>query len=836
MRFAGDEAMWIWILQVARDLRHACRTIAGMPGLAAVIVASLGVGIGVNTAVFSWLQALVLQPIPGVRDTSRLQLVEPRAETGSYPGVSWTEYRELRERLPSFRDLLVSRMVAFNVGEAGRLERTFGLLVSDNYFSALGLQPALGRFMQPAEQDAAVRTGVEPIVISHEFWKTRFGGARDAVGRTLRVNERPLTIVGVAPRDFHGTVTGVNFDLWVPATLAPVVLVGSRELEERRARGYSAMGTLQAHATRAQAQSDLDAAMWQLAHDFPDTNGKMGGEVLPLWKAPRGPQRFLVAALGALQVVMLLLLVTVCGNAAALVLARAGTRQREIGVRMALGAGRWRVFSLLLTENLLLGLASAALGAAIAVWGTEALRAVRISLAFPIEFHTRIDAAGLAVATLLGVGCGLVFGVGPAVQLARVDPQSALRNGGSTSRRSRMREALMGVQVALALLVLIVAAISLKSFQEARHTYPGFRPEGVLLAAYEFTGRNVPSQVSRDFVSRLLERLRALPSVEAAAVAASVPLDIHGLPLRSFALEGRARADGAPDRALTNTVTPGYFRTMGIPLREGTDFAELSDPAAPLQMIVNEAFVRRYVAGGDAVRPRIEAARRSAASPQAIGRRIDAAGRRYTIVGVCENSLYESFGESPTPAVYFSYRDNPLPLGEIHLRTRAGAESALASELRRVVRGLEPALPLYNLRTMSEHIDTNLVFRRIPARMFLVLGPLLLALAAIGIYATVGYTVSHRTAEIGVRLALGATAGRLVVQIVGNSLGVIGVGALAGWVTAFVVALDVVPGGSIDVPVFAGVPAALLLVASFACWLPVHRAMAADPMAALRRE
>ncbi|MBI2835953.1 MAG: ABC transporter permease [Acidobacteria bacterium] len=821
----------MWTEHARRDVCHAWRTIVRMPGHAAVVILSLGVGIGVNTAVFSWIQAVVFQPLPGVADAASFHLVESRAETGSYAGVSWLEYRDLQERLRSFRGVVAFRMVPLNVGEPARTERTYGLFVSGNYFSALGLRPALGRFLRPEE---VAHTGSEPVVvISHEFWQTRFSGAARALGQTVRVNDRPLTIVGVAPERFQGTVLGLNFDLWVPATLAPVLLGGSRELEDRGVRGYAVMGKLQPHVTRAQAQAEVDAAMRQLAQIYPETNATMRGEVLPFWQAPRGPQRMLARGLVALQAVMLLLLLAVCGNTANLVLARAGARHREVGVRLALGAGPWRVVSLVLTENLVLALLGAGLGAAFAVWGTEALRAAPLTGALPIKFQTSVDAGGLAFAMLLGVACGLIFGVPPAVQLARADPQAALRSGFDTPARHRSRNALMGVEVALALVVLVAAALFFRSFSETRETDPGFRREGVLLAAYDLTGRNVDNSSARAFATRLLDRLRALPGVEAAAIASSVPLDIHGLPLRSFALEGRTRNDGARDRALNTTITPGYFRTMGIPLRAGSDFADLHDTTTAPQAIVNEEFVRRYLDGAEPV--------------ISIGRRLEARGRSHVIAGVVRNSLYESFGEPPTPIVYFSYRDRPAPLGEVHLRTRVGAETLLASEVRRVVRELDPALPTYDVRTLSEHIEKNLFLRRIPARMFVVLGPLLLVLAAIGIYAVVAYTVSHRTTEIGVRLALGAPARRAVAGIVGDSLRVTGIGALAGWLIALVVDLhvgrglvgprhEVAAGGSIDLPIFLGVPVILLLVATVACWLPAHRATKVDPMVSLRHE
>jgi hypothetical protein len=341
----------------------------------------------------------------------------------------------------------------------------------------------------------------------------------------------------------------------------------------------------------------------------------------------------------------------------------------------------------------------------------------------------------------------------------------------------------------------------------------------VLVAGYDLSGRGLDEAGTRVFATRLLEGLRALPGVEAAAIARSVPLDIHGMPLRAFTLEGRARTDGVADQALVNTVTPGYFRTMGIALLEGADFIDMADAAAPPQAVVNEAFVRRYL-------PDV----------QPLGRRLESRGGTYVITGVVRNSIYEAFGEPPMPMLYVSYRDRPSVVGEIHLRTRAGAEMAILPAVRRVVREIDPTLPVFDVRTLAEHVDRNLILRRIPARMFVVLGPLLLVLAAIGIYAVVAHAVAHRTAEIGVRLALGAGERRVVGQIVGETLRVIGVGMLIGWLVVVIVAMHAAPRGTLDAPLLLGVPALLLAVAALACWIPARRATRIDPMAALRHE
>lgn len=335
---------------------------------------------------------------------------------------------------------------------------------------------------------------------------------------------------------------------------------------------------------------------------------------------------------------------------------------------------------------------------------------------------------------------------------------------------------------------------------------------------YDLTGRDVDAARSRAFARDLLDKLQALPEVEVAAIAGSVPLDIHGMPVRTFSVEGRARTDGAADRMLSNLVTPGYFAAMRIPLVAGTDFAALGDTSAPPQAVVNEEFVRRYIG-----------------SAEALGRRITNNDRTYQIVGVVRDSLYESYGEPPKPIVYLSYRDRPVGEGELHVRGRMSDETQLAVSIRRIVREIDPSLPVYNVRTMTAHVDMSLALRRVPARMFAVLGPLLLALAAIGIYAVVAFSVAQRTTEIGVRMALGATRTVVLRQIVREALRVVVAGAAFGWFIVYMAHIHLVRD-TIDLPSFIGAPVLLLTVAAIACWIPARRATGIDPMTALRHE
>lgn len=749
-----------------------------------------------------------------------LLLVEPKNDAGLYVGTSWLEYQDIRARARSMPNLIAARMAPLYVGEPGATERAYGLLVSDNYFSALGVRPLLGRGFGPDDVRAE---GGEPVaVISHGLWQSVFSGDADVIGRPVRVNGRQLTVVGVAPPEFQGTTLGLYFDVWLPATLAPVIANGSRELRSRSSRGYAVMGWPAPGVTRAQAQRDIDTVMRELADAYPDSNASIRAEVLAFWQSPRGPQKLLALALVILQALMLLLLLAVCGNTASLFLARASARQKEIGVRLALGATPRHIVNAIMGETIGLGVAGAAAGAALAVWGTQALVVLPLT-GLPIRFQTSLDWGGLMFAMVLGLVAGVLVGAIPAWQLSRVDPQTAFRAGLRTAGRSRVRDGLIAVQAGLAVAVLIVAGLFLQSFQETRDSDPGFARDGVLLAAFDLTGRPLAPGGMRTFATRLLEGVKAVPGVEAAAIASSVPLDIHGLPSRVFTVDGRQRADGEFDQALANTVTPGYFDVMQIPMLAGRDFVDLQDQAAPPQVIVNQAFVDRYINAGA-----------KAGSETALGRQVEARGKPHVIIGVVKTTLYNAFGEPPTPALYFSYRDAAASQGEIHVRTRAGAETAVTRGLREAVKALDADLPVFNVRTLSDHVETNLVFRRVPARLFVVLGPLLLLLVGLGIYSLVSYAVSLRTSELGVRMALGATPRRLVAEELAASLRITTAGVLVGWITAFVLTVVLFPDQADNVLVFAGVPLLLIGVAALASWVPARRGSRVDPLEALR--
>ena len=825
---AREQRGWVWLEQLVRDFRFALRMLAKSPGYTCVIIASLALGIGANTVVFSWIQWAILNPLPAVSRAGQLHVIEPRDAGGTYVGSSWREYLDLREHTHTFADITAFRFRRpLSLGEPGSDERAWAMFVSGNYFSFLGLHAAQGRFFRP---DEVSQPGGAPVaVVSHLFWRNRLGGAPDVIGRTLRLNDRVLTIVGIAPEDFQGTFSGLAFDLWVPATMITELMPDLRELERRDARGFYLMGRLAAGVTPAQAQADLDAAMGDLAASYPDTNRNLAADLRPLWRAPRTAQTLLAGAFGTLQAIVLLVLLVVCTNTAHLLLARATVRRREIAIRLAIGASRVCIVRQLLTESLVLALAGGVFGVLLALWGIDMLRAIPMPGDLPLRIDPHLDPGSLLYSLGLGVACGLVFGLAPALQLARSDVGEALKAGArdTGSRGFKvLRDLLVGLEVALALVVLVVTGIFLKSFSNARTLDPGFRAPGILLAAYDLTARGYDAKTGPAFLAELLTRVRARPEVESAAVAAAVPINIGGLPSTTFEIEGRPDEPGRPDRALFYQVTPGYFATMGIPFTAGTDLTDLADLTRQPELVINDEAARRFWPGE---------------SP--LGRRVNIPGvsqNAWQVVGIVRTSRAESLTERPKPLFYFSFRDRFWFAGAIHVRVRAGDPLAFLPALRAVVRELDPNLPLADARTLAQHLENQAFMRRTPVRMLSVLGPLALALAAIGIYSVLAYAVAQRTQEIGVRLALGATPRGIVCMVMREGLRVVVASALVGWLLAFAIGWflsrrigNVALG---DPLIYLGVPALLLAVAGFACWLPARKASHVDPLCALRAE
>ena len=409
-------------------LRHAFRTVTKTPWLSAVVILSLAIGIGTNTVIFSWLRAQIFEPLPGI--TASVWSLETKDDTGNYVSTSWLEYRDLREMLSSFQGVAAQRPRAFYLGDSERDARIFGEFVSDNFFDVLGARPALGRFFRPEE---ATRPGSEPVaVISHDLWQVHFKGAPNVIGQTIKLNNRALTVIGVTPERFRGGMNSLGFDIWIPLTMASESQPATQELTKRTSRSYFMLAQLKPGVTQEQAQAELNSAAQRLIETYPETNKGLRYELLPLWRVPRGGEN-IVYALATLQVFAVLILIVVCANTANLLLARASVREREIGVRLALGAGPGRIIGQLLSESLVLALCGAVGGVLIALWGADALSQIPVPANLPLKITPALDGSSLVFAALLGTLCGVAFGLAPAWQLAHNDILQSLRAGAAVS-------------------------------------------------------------------------------------------------------------------------------------------------------------------------------------------------------------------------------------------------------------------------------------------------------------------------------------------------------------------------------------------------------------------
>jgi putative ABC transport system permease protein len=798
-------------------LRYALRTVTKTPWLSFVVISSLAIGIGANTIIFSWLKNQIFEPLPRV--TAPVWSLETKDDTGGYVSTSWLEYRDLRQIVSSFDGIAAQRPRAFNLGKSEKDARVYGEFVSENFFDVLELRPAFGRFFR---SDEASRPGAEPVVIiSYDLWQRQFDGAPDAIGHELNINGHKLTVIGVTPPKFRGGMNSLGFDVWIPLTMATELQPATMELTSRTSRPYLMLTRLKPGVTRAQAQTDLNAAAHRLLETYPETNKGLGFELLPLWRVPRGGQA-IILALATLQVFAVLILIVVCANTANLLLARASVREREIGVRRALGASAGQIVRQLLSESILLALAGAIGGMFISLWGVDALRQIPLPPSLPLKIAPGIDSSSLIFATLIAMFCGVAFGLAPAWQLSRGDILQSLRGGrGNLSGRNRMRDLLVGLQVAVALVVLVLAGLFLKSFRNSIRMPTGFDQDRVLLAQIDLAGRGYSKEKARVFLDQLLPRLEMLPEVEHASAAGNIPLDIRGLATGVIDVEG---APFDPQRKiLYYNVAPSYFATMGMPFRDGHDLAPLSRADLPLDAVINEEMARRFWPG-----------------ISAIGHRFEVDGTHYEIAGVVRNAKYLSIGETPQPLAWLTMRVQFIFSPTLHIRTRQGDPLALLPMVRETVRSLDPELTVLAPQSLAQHVENNLFLQRVPACMLSVLGALALALSAIGLYAVLAYSLAQRVREIAVRLTLGATPRSVVWFIIWQHMRVVLISAAPGWLAAFalneLIRHSLTGIGRIDLTIYIGVPAVLLAVAVLACWLPARRAAFVDPMTVLRGE
>jgi len=816
-----------------QDLRYAFRMLVKNPGVTAVVVLSLGLGIGANTTIFSMVNALLFRP-PAVSDPGRLADVwlhnkkASGALNGYYP-LNFPDYAYYRDHNSAFSGLAAAAgdgtVVVWN--RDGQGEALQGLLVSANYFSVLGVHLEAGRGFLPEEDQAGGAHAV--ALVSRSFAKRRLGGDGAALTATLTLNGRACSVVGVVPDSFHGVMISSALDVWLPMgmqkTFSPSLDLGSRN--EFFLEG---IGRMKPGVTWPQARANLLVLSQQLAQAYPETDKDFEALAYGATAIP-GPYRgFISLITAALMAVVGLVLLIACANAANLLLAQASARWREMAVRSALGAGRWRLLRQSLTESVLLGCLGGAAGLLVAGLAVPLLLRLKPP-GIPIAFEAPIDWRVLAFTLAAGVLAGIVFGLAPALRASRLDVVSRLKDGttGAGQSRSRLRSVLVTAQVAVCLVLLIGAGLCLRSLANAQSIDPGFDSRNALVASLDLETLGYNEARGRALYQSLLERLAAVPGVRSASMADIMPLGTAET-TEGITIEGSKAAaprPGEPGLAVDSVVVaPGYFRAMGIPLLHGRDFDIRDNKDAPKVVIINDVLARRCWPGQDPLGGRIsrgEGKDRTTAE----------------VIGVVKSGKYRTLGEDPAPFMYNPYGQAYIPRMHVIVRT-AGDSAAALDGMRRAVQELDPHLALYDVETFQQLMLLPLFPAHAAGLLLGAFGSLALLLAMAGLYGVMSYLVVQRTREVGIRMALGARGGDVLKLVVGNGMRLTLAGVTIGLAGAFAVTrlLSSLLYGirPTDFATFALVSLALAGVACLASYIPARRATKVDPMVALRHE
>ena len=810
-----------------RDLKYALRMLVKSPGFTMVAILSLGLGIGANTAIFSLIDAVLLRPLP-VTDAGSLVTVSTTDERN--PGnlqLSHLNFKDLRSDNTVFTGMAGFSFNAVNFSNGKESQQVPVQVVTANYFSVLGVPMQLGRGFLQEEEDKSVPVAV----ISDGFWERTLGSDPAIVGKTLRFNNTPYTVVGVAPKGFEGTLLGGGPDAWLPVTqgLAPVTAWWN----DRRGLWLFAFGRLKPGVTLDQARSNLRSIFKTLESEFPSDNKGRSAAVVPLLEArvnPTGVGPNLVTQISSLLMAIVgIVLLIACANIANLLLARASKRRREVAIRLALGAKRSRLVRQLLTESVLLSLLGGGAGLLLAYWTLSALVGVRLPLPLPIADVT-IDARVLAFTIALSVVTGVLFGLAPALQASRADVVPTLKNEivPSAGRRSgfmayvSLRQGLVIAQVALSLISLIAAGLFLRSLRHQQQIDPGFQTSSVLVTTLNLARAGYTPDRGKVFYDQLVDRAAALPGVVHAAIASGPPL-AGGL-ARSVFPEGADTTTRNRVLVQVNAVGTGYFETMGIPIVHGRDFTRADTAQTPRVVVINQTMAQRFWPKEDA-----------------IGKRFKFFGdtEYSTVVGIAQDSKYNTIAEAPIPFIYEAFAQRYSAGATLHIRT-AGDAAAAAGSVRQLVQQLDSAVPVFNVRTLEEQVATSLQPLRTNVVLLTIFGALALLLASIGLYGVTNYSVAQRTREIGVRMALGADPGNVLRLVLGHGMLLVGVGVAVGLVVALVgagVLSALVVGVNPRDPVtFGGTAVVLAAVALIANYIPAHRATRIDPLVALRTD
>ena len=808
------------------DLKFAFRQLLKNPGFTAVAVLTLALGIGANTAAFSWIQTVLLRSVPAVAESDRLVVIAPRHVSGNLiDTMSYPDLKDLDAHKELFAGIVASQYAPVSMTTGSEPEWVWAQCVTANFFDVLGVRPVLGRTFLPEEESAP---GGHPVVVlSHAFWQRRFSGDSNLIGRTLTLNRHAFTIVGVAAPGFRGTMGGLAFDLWAPVMMREPLLPGGWNpgiFQARNNRWLHTIGRLAPGVSVRQARTAVEILARQWEQEYPSTNRDIHFALVPMWKSPWGAPGVLMPVLSVMFAVTCLVLLIVAANIANLLLVRATQREREIAVRLAVGASRVRVIRQLLTESVLLAVLGAAAGVPCAMWLVDLTQDLFPVVFLPVVLAPHLDVRALVFMLLAALGVGVLFGLAPAWQSTRPNLCIALKEGrGIAGGRHWLRSSLVAAEIALALLLLISAGLCFQSFRQARRMNPGFDPAGVLLANIRLGVHGYSDQDGKLFYRKLLERLRPLPGVESVSLGDYVPLGPEGGSSTRVSAEGYVPQPNEYMSLPFNTVSPGYFETLHIPLIEGRDFSARDDASAPGAIIINEIVARRFWPGQ---------------SP--LGRRITIFGNReMTVIGVAGNAKVRWLNEPARGFFYIPLEQFYSPNMNIHLRTPAHPV-ALADAVRREVRALDPAVQPAITLPMADVTDFSVLTYRVAASVLTVLGATALLLAVIGIYGVMAFVVNQRTQEIGIRMALGAAKGDVLRLVLGQGARLALIGVAAGLVCALaatrLLSSVLVGVSAVDPLTFGAASLLLVAVALMACYLPALRAAKVDPMKALRYE
>ena len=812
-----------WLADLLQDLRIGARMLRRRPGFTVLAVLCLTLGIGATAAVFSWIEGVLFRPYPLVAHQERLVAISGTARGSTeLSDISWLDFQDLARSSTLAGAFIAEKITGARLSIGDRSEVAVGSVVSANYFDALGLHMALGRGLEPAEN---VGRNAHPVaVISYQFWQERYHGDPAIIGKTQMLNGVRHTIIGVAPEGFYGTFVGYSWRFWVPVSMQETFDPAGYKLEDRGGGWIEGFVLLKPGVTREQAQQEVSAIAARLEREYPETNRGRGFKLFPLWETPFNNAGALAPTLGVALCVVVFVLLIACANVGNLLLVRSFARRHEMTVRLALGAGRVRLFKQVLTEGLILSALAAAGGVLLAYWSRNLLVRLLPPRGRPMFLAGQLDWRVLAATAGVCLAATLLFALVPALQSGKADLTAALRSESSGvvggGRRPWLRSTLVVVQVGLSFLLLVGAGLVLQSLEHIRNSSPGFSVEHVVLTNVNLAVAGYDAQRARTFQDELMDRVRALPGVDSAAYARVVPFSFQNYSAAPIAVDGyESRRDQQP-AAEYDEVSPGYFATMGIPLVSGRDFTRSDDENAPPVAIVNEAMVEQYWRGADPV-----------------GQRLEVKGKWMQVVGVARQAKYRGFMETSQPFFYVPLRQNFSSIVALEVRTAAPLP-AVSSALIHEIRALDPDLPAYEAIGMREQVERTTAAPHVAVTLLTIFSSFALLLAAVGLYSVMSYAVSQGTRELGLRMALGARAGDLLRLVVRQGLALTAGGVLLGAAAAFgltrllgYLLYQVSPR---DPLAFGAAFAVMTVVALAASLLPAWRATRIDPVRALQ--